>query len=108
MQDFRKPYTGIRHFGIWATTNADVFSTRDALAILADAAGRCIDDDMRDSRDVLDALNFLSDMSIRKGHADRYRRALNMQEPAIRFRAVADAYQALSRSVCPELVNHTK
>ena len=41
---FADPYRKVPYFGIWAEETADQYGKRDAMAVLADAAGCCIDD----------------------------------------------------------------
>jgi hypothetical protein len=60
MKDFAKPYSRVQHFGLWASESADEYGKRDAMAILADAAGRCFDEDMPQRQELQDALEYLA------------------------------------------------
>ena len=55
MQDFARPYRKVPYFGIWAEETADQYGKRDALAVLADVAGCCFDDDVRQRPELLRA-----------------------------------------------------
>ena len=99
MKDFAKQYSRVQYFGLWASESADEYGKRDAMAILADAAGRCIDDDMRQRREVLDALEYLARVTSRAVYVNRFRKALDEPNPAVRFRAAGDAYRALQRRI---------
>jgi hypothetical protein len=67
------------------------------MAILADAAGRCFDEDMRQRREVQDALEYLARVTSRAVHVNRFKKALDEPNPVIRFRAAGDACTALQR-----------
>lgn len=55
MTDFASPYRKVPYFGIWAEETADDYGKRDAMAVLADAAGCCFDDDVRQRQELLRA-----------------------------------------------------
>jgi hypothetical protein len=97
MQDFAKPYQKVTYFGLWAEETADDYGKRDAMAILADAAGRCYDQDMRQRQELRDALDYLARVTSRAVYINRFRKALEEPNPAVRFRAAGDAYRALLR-----------
>jgi len=99
MKDFSRPYRGVQYFGLWADETADRYGIRDAMAILADAAGRCFDEDMRESGELLDALEYLARETGHAVYATRFRKALDEPRPAIRFRAAGDACTALKRRI---------
>ena len=101
MKDFSRPYGRVQHFGLWAAESADRYGKRDAVAILADAAGRCFDEDMRQQRELLDALDYLARMTSCPVYVSRFRKALDEPNPAVRFRAAGDAYRALARRIGP-------
>ena len=89
------PESGV--FGLWAEDSADAYGKRDAMAILADAAGRCFDEDMRPRREVQNALDYLARVTSRAVYVNRFRKALDEPNPVVRFRAAGDAYNALLR-----------
>ena len=96
--DFSKPFRGVAYFGIWATDTADDYGRREALTVLRGAVDSCIDDDMRDNREVAAALSYLA----RTGHQKRaraFRKALDVQHPQERHRAAGDALHALQDGV---------
>lgn len=99
MRDFAKPYRNrkVAYFGLFAEESADSYGKKDALAILADAAGRCFDEDMRQRQDVQDAMEYLASLNSRAVYVTRFRKALDVTDPAVRFRAAGDAYRALRR-----------
>lgn len=99
MRDFAKSYKKVQYFGLWAEETADQYGKRDAMAILADAAGRCFDEDMRQRRELLDALEYLAQVTSRAVYVNRFKKALEEPNPAIRFRAAGDAYKALQRRI---------
>jgi hypothetical protein len=99
MKDFSRPYKGVQYFGLWATETADRYGIRDAMDILADAAGRCFDEDMRERRELRDALEYLSRETGHTVYVNRFRKALDEPNPAIRFRAAGDACKALQRRI---------
>lgn len=98
-QDFSAQYRKVAHFGIWADEAADSYGARDAMQIVADAAGRCFDQDMRESRELIDALGFLRHRAAQEKGAIRFWKALAEPDPAIRFRKAQDAITALRRSL---------
>jgi len=70
MRDFAKPYKKVQYFGLWAEETADQYGKRDAMAILADAAGRCFDEDMRQRRELLEAFDYLAQVTSRNSDSD--------------------------------------
>jgi hypothetical protein len=97
MHDFSKPYRKVTYFGLWADDTADDYGKRDAMAILADAARRCFDEDMRQRQELQNALDYLARATSRAVYLNRFRKALDEPNPAGRFRAALDAYNALLR-----------
>lgn len=97
MKDYAKPYKGVQHFGIWAAETADLYGTRDAVNVLAEAVGLCFDDDVRQRRDVLDALEYLARIDNRPVAVRRFRKALDEPNPVVRFRAAGEAVRVLQR-----------
>jgi hypothetical protein len=97
MRDFARPYQKVAYFGLWAEESADEYGKRDAMAILADAAGRCVDDDMRQRQEVLDAIEYLARVTNCPVDLNRFRKALDEPNPSVRFRAAGEAYKALQR-----------
>jgi hypothetical protein len=59
MQDFSRPYRKVPYFGVGAGETADHYGKRDAMAVLADAAGCCFDDDVRQRPALVRALEYL-------------------------------------------------
>jgi hypothetical protein len=94
MHDFSKPYRKVTYFGLWADDTADDYGKRDAMAILADAARRCFDEDMRQRQELQNALDYLARATSRAVYLNRFRKALDEPDPAVRFRAARDAYNA--------------
>jgi hypothetical protein len=99
MQDFSRPYRKVPYFGIWAEETADQYGKRDAMAVLADAAGCCFDDDVRQRQELLRALDYLARETSRAVYVRRFRKALDEPNPVMRFRAANDAYKALARRI---------
>jgi hypothetical protein len=99
MKDFARPYRKVPYFSIWAEETADLYGKRDAMAVLADAAGRCFDDDVRQRPELRRALEYLARETSRAVYINRYRKALDEPNPVIRFRAAGDAYRALARRI---------
>lgn len=96
--DFSKPFRGVAWFGIWATDTADDYGRRSALTVLRGAVDCCMDDDMRENREVAAALSYLA----RTGHQKRartFRKALDVPTPYERRQAAADALHALQDGV---------
>jgi len=60
MTDFSKPHRGVTYFGLFAEETADDYGRRAAVTILARAAERCTDEDMREDREVRAALDYLA------------------------------------------------
>jgi hypothetical protein len=58
--DFASPYRKVAYFGLWAEETADQYGKRDAMDVLADAAGCCFDDDVRQRPELLRALEYLA------------------------------------------------
>ena len=99
MKDFAKPYSRVQYFGLWASESADRYGIRDAMAILADAAGRCFDEDMRQRQELQDSLEYLAHATSRAVYVARFRTALDEPNPVVRFRAANDACKALVRRI---------
>ena len=98
MNDYSKPYRGVAWFGLWASDTADDYGRRDAVKVLADAAERCLDEDMREDREVRGALAFLMDNGHEKP-ARAFRQALEVPHPHQRRQAAADAVHAIHRAI---------
>lgn len=101
---FSEPYKGVAYFGHWAEGPAEVLGRRDALAILADAVGRCGDQDMR-TADVKAALEYLKRSATRQGPLDHFRRSLDLVDPENRMQSVTVAYEAIRRLVSASIVS---
>jgi hypothetical protein len=99
MQDFSSPYRKVPYFGIWAEETADDYGKRDAMAVLADAAGCCFDDDVRQRQELRRALDYLARETSRAVYVARFRKTLDEPNPVMRFRAANDAYTALARRI---------
>lgn len=97
--DFSKAYRGVQYFGVWADDTADAYGMRDAMAILASAAERTQDEDLRHDRPTLEALDYLVELVDRLPAATAFRAALAEPHPVTRRRAVTDAYRALCRAL---------
>ena len=94
MTDFSKPHRGVTYFGLFAEDTADDYGRRTAVTILGAAAERCTDEDMREDREVRDALDYLT----RYGHDKRamqFRKALDVPHPHQRRHAAAEAVHAI-------------
>ena len=94
MKDFSKPYGGVAYFGIWASETAADHGSRDAVEILIAAVKRCADEDLREDRETLDALTYLT----AQGHdkrAAQFRKALDLTDPMARRQAAAKAVNAV-------------
>jgi hypothetical protein len=89
----------VPYFGIWAEETADHYGKRDAVAVLADAAGSCFDDDVRRRPELLRALEYLARETSRAVYVNRFRKALDEPNPVIRFQAANDACKALARRI---------
>jgi carbohydrate-binding DOMON domain-containing protein len=89
----------VPYFGVWADETADFYGKRDAMAVLAEAAGRCFDDDVRQRQELVHALEYLTRETSRAVYVARFRKALDEPNPVIRFRAANDAYKALARRI---------
>lgn len=97
MRDFASPYWKVPYFGLWAEESADHYGKRDAMAVLADAAGCCFDDDVRQRPELRHALEYLARETSRTVYVSRFRKALDEPNPVIRFQAANDAWRALAR-----------
>lgn len=87
------------YIGLWAEETADDYGKRDAMAVLADAAGCCFDDDVRQRPELLRALEYLTRETSRAVYVARFGKALDEPNPVTRFRAANDAYKALARRI---------
>ncbi len=86
------------YFGIWASETADDYGRRDASNVLAGAVEICMDEDMRQDREVNAALAYLAG----QGHGKRaalFRKALDVQQPVERRQAAAKALTAINDSL---------
>ena len=93
--DYGKIYGGVAFFGIWADGSARSNGARDAMAILAEAVEQTEDRDLRHDRDVLEALDYLTDLVDRLPPATAYRAALAIQHPIERRQALKVAHDRL-------------
>lgn len=98
-RDFSAQYRKVGYFGIWAEESADIYGARDAVRIVAHAAGCCYDEDMRESRELIDALGYLRHRAAQEKGAIRFWKALAEPDPATRFRMADEAVKALQRSL---------
>lgn len=92
----------IQYFGEWAEDGIFRSFTCKALAICKDAVARCYDEDMRREADLAKALDFIRRQSARPVMADRFRRALDIEDAGQRFKAARKAYEALARGLGAE------
>jgi hypothetical protein len=99
MRDYASPYRKVPYFGIWAEETADHYGKRDAMAVLADAAGCCFDDDVRQRPELRGALEYLARETSCAVYVNRFRKALDEPSPVTRFQAANDAYRALARRI---------
>jgi hypothetical protein len=88
----------VAYFGLWAEECAPARLQRDALAVLADAAGRCAEQDMRTPA-VIEALAFLEGQLLRPPLCRRFRAALDIPDPLVRASAVRSAIKAIERGL---------
>ena len=96
MRDFASPYRKVPYFGIWAEETADQYGKRDAMAVLADAAGCCFDDDVRPRPELRRTLEYLARETSRAVYVNRFRKALDEPNPVLRFQGANDAWRAPS------------
>ena len=68
----------------------------DALAVLEDAAGRCLDEDTR-SQEVTAALAYLKARATRGGFFDQFASALDIHSPDARWQNVNAAMNGICR-----------
>jgi hypothetical protein len=99
MTDFASRYPKVPYFGIWAEETADQYGKRDAMAVLADAAGCCFDDDVRLRLELQRALEYLARETSRVVYVNRFRKALDEPNPVIRFQTANNACRALARRI---------
>ena len=91
---FSDAYRGVKYFGHWAEETADAYGSRDALAVLQDAAERCTEEDVRTGQ-VMAALSFLSASATRQGAFRAFRVGLDLPDPLDRSRAVYSALASI-------------
>jgi hypothetical protein len=89
----------VPYFGIWAEETANHYGKRAAMEVLADAAGCCFDDDVRQRPELLRAIDYLARETTRAVYVRRFRKALDEPNPVMRFRAANDACKALARRI---------
>jgi len=65
----------VPYFGIWAQETADRYGKRDAMGVLADAAGCCFDDDVQQRPELLRALEYLARETSRAVYVRLFRQA---------------------------------
>jgi len=97
--DFSQAYRGVQWFGLGVEEAADAFGIRDAMAILAKVPARTEDEDLRHDRETLEALDYLTGLVGRLSAATAFQAALSVQHPAMRRKAVTDAYRALCKAL---------
>ena len=97
MTDYSNAYRGVQYFGVAFEESADTYGRRDALAILATAAERTADRDLRHDRETLEALDFLIGQHLPAARA--FQAALAIEHPTERRQAVTAAYRHLCRVV---------
>lgn len=84
------------YFGIWFDECQPARNREHALGILEDAAGRSYDEDVR-THETLGALAWLLRECSKPVLCHRYRQALDVRDPADRFRAATAAATVLRR-----------
>lgn len=99
MKDYSKPHRGVQFFGVAFEETADAYGIRAAMADLAAAVEACTDDDMRERRNVWDALAYLDAHGGGTPALKAFRRALDVTHPTERRHAATTAYDALSRQL---------
>lgn len=88
----------VPYFGEWAGDSGTARLQRDALAVLADAAMRCAEQDMR-TPEVKAALAYLERHMVRPALCGTFRAALNLRDPLARASAAHNACKAIERAV---------
>jgi hypothetical protein len=88
----------VPYFRLWADECAPARLQREALAVLADAAGRCAEQDMR-TPEVIAALAFLEGQLLRPALCRRFRAALETPDSCARAAAVQSALKGLERGL---------
>lgn len=99
MKDFAAPYRQkVVHFGIWADEGEELIKgDRDAWNILTDAARRTTTEDMRESQNVSDALEWFEGRLARPRPVHDFRNALNINDPMHRYWAIVEALKKLKK-----------
>lgn len=77
----------IGFFGVWDEETKDTYSRAHYLRVLDDAVRRCREGE-ETGREVLEALDWLEEHSVRKGLVQGFRKALDIPEQARRFEAL--------------------
>jgi hypothetical protein len=98
MKDFSKPYGRVQYFGLWAGPKRPI-STASATPwrSLPMPPGVVLTRTCGSARRLRDALDYLSRETSRAVYVNRFRKALDEPNPAVRFRAAGDACKALAR-----------
>jgi hypothetical protein len=99
MRDFASPYRKVAYFGLWAQETADQYGKRDAMGVLADAAGCCLDDDVRQRPELLRALEYLCPRNQPRRLRAAFQKGPRRTKPVIGFQAANDAWRALARRI---------
>ncbi|WP_250504687.1 hypothetical protein [Caballeronia sp. AZ7_KS35] len=93
---FSNVYKGVAYFGLWAEESAESWGKADALALLRDAVLCCPNEDMR-TAEVLAALDYLGNGATRPAPFAAFRKALDVPDPADRYRQAREAYHAIGK-----------
>ena len=101
MRDFSAPHRGkVAYFGIWAEDGRDEqLGDIDAWNILCDTVRRCTTEDMRESQDVKDALEWFARRLTKNALVRDFARALNTHDPMQRYWEAGDALKRLKRGM---------
>ena len=86
------------YFGVWFDETQPSRNREHALTIIDEAAGRCYDEDVR-TAETLGALAWLHKECGKPILCHRYRKALDIRDPADRFRAAVAAANVLRRNL---------
>lgn len=91
-----KTYNGSAFTGIWIGHTTEQQACDMAIDVLNNVLERCKDEDMR-TEELAETLEFLKGRAARTGFHERFRTALDIQEPQTRWQVARAALDGIKR-----------
>lgn len=91
-------YRKVAFFGLWAEEGAHELGAADAFDLLHKAAQRAYNEDIRE-KNLESAIKYLSTFAVRQRPFDDFRKAMDIENSALRMQALYDALHRIAREI---------